>query len=115
MYKSYFLFFLFFFFMIVTHTSHITNNLILQIAQAMPSRTTFRHRRLAEDDNRDDGDGVTIETNHIQDEVQLNLTESDTDGSLHSIVLDMAPVTFIDSTGANTIKYVRSSLYSLIL
>ena len=76
--------------------------------QTLPSGTKFRHRRLTDYDNHDDDDDddVTIETNHIQDGVQLNVSQLTSDRTIHSIVLDMAPVTFIDSAGASTIKYV---------
>jgi len=80
----------------------------LQIRQRLPSSTNFRHRRLREADNHDDDDeSVSIESGNIQDtEVQLNLSQSENNETIHTIVLDMAPVTFIDSAGANTIKYV---------
>ncbi|XP_065886960.1 prestin-like isoform X2 [Dysidea avara] len=80
-----------------------------KIAQTLPSGTKFRHRRLVELDHHDDvDDDVTIETNHVQGGVQLNLSQSESEGAIHSIVLDMSPVSFIDSAGANTIKYIVS-------
>lgn len=67
----------------------------------------YRHERLAEDEEHE-SNVVNVETNsaNIQENAEINVQES-TDEQVHSIVLDMAPVSFIDSTGANTIIHVR--------
>jgi len=78
--------------------------------QLLQNGTKFHYKRLTEDDDcddADDDDDVTIGAGNIQDtEAQLNLSQSEHNGTIHTIVLDMAPVIFIDSAGANTIKYV---------
>jgi len=78
--------------------------------QLLQNGTKFHYKRLTEDDNCDDDDNVTIGAGNIQDtEAQLNLSQSEHNGKIHTIVLDMAPVIFIDSAGTNTIKYICNS------
>jgi len=72
--------------------------------QLLQSSSGFQHKRLTEEDDYDNG---IIGAGNIQvTEAQLNLSQSENNETIHSVVLDMAPVTFIDSAGANTIKYV---------
>lgn len=70
----------------------------------------YRHERLTENEEHENDD-VENETNggNIQENVNINTLQS-TDDQIHTIVLDMAPVSFIDSTGAKTILHVRISI-----
>ena len=70
----------------------------------------YRHERLTEDEEHENDD-VVVETRsgNIQESVERNVLQS-TDEQIHTIVLDMAPVSFIDSTGAKTILHVSNLL-----
>ena len=62
---------------------------------------------MTEDEEHDNIDTeVEINGGNIQENVERNILQS-TEELIHTIVLDMAPVSFIDSAGAKTILLVR--------
>ena len=68
----------------------------------------YRHERLTEDEEHESHDvEVEVNSGNIQENVEISMLRS-TDEQIHTIVLDMAPVSFIDSAGAKTILHVRS-------
>ena len=69
----------------------------------------YPHGREGYESIGDDGDHENGEVNNgnIQEDVEAVFYQS-TDEQIHTIVLDMAPVSFIDSAGANTILLVRN-------
>ena len=77
----------------------------------------YRHERLHEEEeheeNENDQAELTINGSSIQEDVETNVRQS-TDEQVHTIVLDMAPVSFIDSAGAKTILHVRSNTSSYV-
>ena len=54
----------------------------------------------------EDHENSEINTGNIQEDIEAVSYQS-TDEQIHTIVLDMAPVSFIDSAGSNTILHVR--------
>ena len=80
---------------------------VLQIAEHIFKQGDYRHERLTEDEEHENIDTeVEINGGNIQENVERNTLQS-TDELIHTIVLDMAPVSFIDSAGAKTILLVR--------
>ena len=68
----------------------------------------YRHERLTEDDELDNNNNTEVEisSGNIQENVEVNVLQPG-DEQIHTIILDMAPVSFIDSAGAKTILHVR--------
>ena len=67
-----------------------------------------RHKRLTEDEEEHEDNDVELEisSGNIQENVETDVLQS-RDEEIHTIVLDMAPVSFIDSAGAKTLIHVR--------
>ena len=74
----------------------------------MLKRRGYRHERLTEDDEHESNNTeIEINSGNIQENVEVNILQS-SDEQIHTIILDMAPVSFIDSAGAKTILHVRN-------
>lgn len=85
---------------------------MLQITQRLLKHRGYRHERLTEDDGLENNSTeVEINSGNIQENVEVNILQS-TDEQIHTIILDMAPVSFIDSAGAKTILHVRYLQFS---
>ena len=75
----------------------------------------YRHERLTEDEDHEDSSNnhnnteVEINSGNIQENIEVNILRS-MDEQVHTIILDMGPVSFIDSAGAKTMLHVRFSI-----
>ena len=68
----------------------------------------YRHKRLTEDEEHEDNDAeLEIGSSNIQENVETDVLQS-RDEEIYTIVLDMAPISFIDSAGAKTLIHVRN-------
>ena len=61
------------------------------------------YERIGEDEDNENNE---INNGNIQEDVEATLHRS-MDEQIHTIVLDMAPVSFVDSAGAKAILHVR--------
>ena len=77
----------------------------------------YRHERLHEEEEHEENENdeveLSINNGNIQEDIETNVLQS-TDKQVHTIVLDMAPVSFIDSAGAKTILHVRNNASSYV-
>ena len=80
---------------------------MLQVRERLLKPRDYRRQRLQEEDGDDSDAEVEINSGNIQENVETRILQSASE-QIHTIILDMAPVSFIDATGAKTLQYVSN-------